>query len=597
MDVDLSNFEKEDFSINGFYRALVEDNVDPMEAGRVRVRILGIHSMDILEAPTENLPWAEPVLPLAHSGGANTQQIDFKPGVAAVPKTKFMPVPVAPPLVQQLPLPIATDAVNRASTEAITIPTHRDTAVCNSGTGGQFTVPAKGSLVWIFFDGGCHLRPHYFAMATQMRDWKAQKLKLVGDLKDRDAITTNLSALLAPGADNAPHAFTSEAAAGQASVSTALQPPSITPTAPPFITGTRLENLTSWTSPGGTTIISDHTWKNEQLYIMHKGYSHYVDSKGQVTKIVGTTAKAPTTAPTAFNPVNGAGLPNDETEINAGLKNIYIVGDYNLFVMGNCFIQCQQSVQINAMANVGVVSRAGNVNVLAETGSINLESSKGSVNIKGLNVQIEADNNITLKSKKLIDLNSAVDIQMKSVNSLNMNSAFIHNTADTNFSVETTSIKMNASAGAVYSATASTDILSAKININGDASVLVSSPLIEANGAASINLMAPDMNIKGATVSVNADGVVNVLGASANVFGTASAMVGGAATVIGGATTMVTGIVTLGLGTVAPATPAKPVTQVFAPPTMPTNLPYVDNPIIQSIPDVTIVPTKSKIIV
>jgi hypothetical protein len=72
MDVDLSNFEREDFSIPGFYRALVEDNADPQDAGRLRVRILGIHSMDMTEAPTENLPWAEPVLPLSFYNSSKT---------------------------------------------------------------------------------------------------------------------------------------------------------------------------------------------------------------------------------------------------------------------------------------------------------------------------------------------------------------------------------------------------------------------------------------------------------------------------------------------------------------------------------------------
>jgi hypothetical protein len=48
------------------YRAVVEDNNDPLMMGRVRVRIFGLHTakkvLDATEGvPTDELPWAEPV--------------------------------------------------------------------------------------------------------------------------------------------------------------------------------------------------------------------------------------------------------------------------------------------------------------------------------------------------------------------------------------------------------------------------------------------------------------------------------------------------------------------------------------------------------
>ncbi len=53
----------------GFYRGVVEDNNDPQKAGRVRVRVFGIHTEKILKTETEGipvdeLPWAEPCLPI-----------------------------------------------------------------------------------------------------------------------------------------------------------------------------------------------------------------------------------------------------------------------------------------------------------------------------------------------------------------------------------------------------------------------------------------------------------------------------------------------------------------------------------------------------
>jgi len=41
-----------------FYLGVVEDRLDPLMLGRVRVRIVGLHTHDKAELPTEDLPWA-----------------------------------------------------------------------------------------------------------------------------------------------------------------------------------------------------------------------------------------------------------------------------------------------------------------------------------------------------------------------------------------------------------------------------------------------------------------------------------------------------------------------------------------------------------
>ena len=48
----------------------VEDRNDPLRLGRCRVRILGYHTADLELLPTENLPWAMPVMP-ANSAGSS----------------------------------------------------------------------------------------------------------------------------------------------------------------------------------------------------------------------------------------------------------------------------------------------------------------------------------------------------------------------------------------------------------------------------------------------------------------------------------------------------------------------------------------------
>lgn len=63
------DLQVESEKLNGFFRGVIEDNNDPKKAGRVRVRIFGIHTEKKLKSetegiPTEELSWAEPCLPL-----------------------------------------------------------------------------------------------------------------------------------------------------------------------------------------------------------------------------------------------------------------------------------------------------------------------------------------------------------------------------------------------------------------------------------------------------------------------------------------------------------------------------------------------------
>ena len=60
-------------NLNGFYRGVVEDNVDPEKRGRVRARIWGLHTPNKTKTtkdgiPTSELPWVEPCIPIAEGG-------------------------------------------------------------------------------------------------------------------------------------------------------------------------------------------------------------------------------------------------------------------------------------------------------------------------------------------------------------------------------------------------------------------------------------------------------------------------------------------------------------------------------------------------
>jgi len=47
-----------------WWQGVVEDNNDPLKLGRCRVRILGFHTDDKKQIPTDSLPWAFPVQPI-----------------------------------------------------------------------------------------------------------------------------------------------------------------------------------------------------------------------------------------------------------------------------------------------------------------------------------------------------------------------------------------------------------------------------------------------------------------------------------------------------------------------------------------------------
>ena len=47
-----------------WWQGVVEDVLDPMKIGRVRVRVVGWHNPDKSELPSIDLPWALPIMPV-----------------------------------------------------------------------------------------------------------------------------------------------------------------------------------------------------------------------------------------------------------------------------------------------------------------------------------------------------------------------------------------------------------------------------------------------------------------------------------------------------------------------------------------------------
>jgi len=59
----------EEFNTFVWWQGRVEDRDDPLELGRCRVRMLGFHSQDKGDIPTDNLPWAYPAMPINSNPG------------------------------------------------------------------------------------------------------------------------------------------------------------------------------------------------------------------------------------------------------------------------------------------------------------------------------------------------------------------------------------------------------------------------------------------------------------------------------------------------------------------------------------------------
>lgn len=62
--------------MNNVFFGIVENRDDPLRLGRCKVRIFGVHSESKVDIPTEDLPWATPIMPLT---GASVSGIGHSP--------------------------------------------------------------------------------------------------------------------------------------------------------------------------------------------------------------------------------------------------------------------------------------------------------------------------------------------------------------------------------------------------------------------------------------------------------------------------------------------------------------------------------------
>jgi len=381
MEHSLERFDKETFKFPGNYRGIVEDNEDPLGSGRVKVRILGIHSPDGTLTPIEHLPWAEPCLSLYYSGGQNLECKSAKSTNRYTPdNSSFTPLPRDTKDYQE---------------------TFVDTIMKNDGTGGFFTVPRKGSMVWVFFEAENHNRPHYWGAAPKRADWIKQRKKTINDVKRKIIEIDEMRSRFTPNIGYHQGSGCTSSAAVR------------TPTNQPRMKVQSLDNIenfhiSSFTSIGGVTYIIVNKDGLERTYIIHKGYMEYTDENGQRKVLVGQT--------------NNQG--NDFEHLIANNYELHVDGDFKIFTNQSCFIQVEGDAQINVRQNVGVVSREGDIDLVSTKGNVNIEAGNNiNIHAKGniqqqtgedMIIKVDGDSNTYIKGSYLKIVNK--DINLKSLN-------------------------------------------------------------------------------------------------------------------------------------------------------------------------------------
>jgi hypothetical protein len=371
---DISDIGSDVFTFQGNYRAIVEDNADPIDIGRVRVRILGMHSLDDKETPVDHLPWAEPCLALNYSGGKNLDcKEDGSPKRYSPEGSTFSPPP-------RNTTSLTEDFV--------------DTVMKKEGTGGYFGgVPRKGSMVWVFFENGDHTRPHYWAAAPKKDDWVSQKNKIVSDIKiKRDNVNywrDEFQKIL----DSIEHKGT-DIPTQNAKLKLINEKPKLE-----IFNIDDIENyhITSYTSPGGVTHIVVNKKGLEKHYIIHKGTIEYIEHNGQRKVMVGNNE---------FKNSGQKGTANDFEHLVGNNYELHIGGDFEVFVKKSKSVQIDGDCQVSVKKNVGIVCREGNVSIIVEKGDCNIDT-KGKTNVHATDqIQIHANKDIFMKTDATLNIHA-----------------------------------------------------------------------------------------------------------------------------------------------------------------------------------------------
>jgi predicted chitinase len=122
------------------YSGVVEDRADPLHLGRCRVRIVGLHTDDKVELPTEDLPWAAPLQPITSAGvsGIGSSPVGPVEGtwVAVVFRDEYQQVPIMLGTFSAVP---QSQAAKQAAADSAGTVIATDGGVLTNGSGDPVT--------------------------------------------------------------------------------------------------------------------------------------------------------------------------------------------------------------------------------------------------------------------------------------------------------------------------------------------------------------------------------------------------------------------------------------------------------------------------
>lgn len=411
----INQLKQPSFDFGGMYRGVIEDNADPLDIGRVRIRIREVHTIDGKELPTDQLPWATPALGLAWSGGGNILNKDHQSETPDVPPSDSRYTPTPPAKFNDVdPKPVQFPQEGEQPEKQMMV----DEIGSACGTGGNFVVPKRGNWVWLFFEAGNHMKPVYFATATSGKDWEYQKSFTAKEVTQKINQITEFRDEFEPR-----DVVVGGEWASAAKVDARVDKPSLNILPIDHSNDKTNRDVQSMTSLNGTTIIVDNRLNREQVFVIHKNYMEYTDTEGNRKIYVGKRR----------GDIVEARINDPDKSCNyeigvEGNHDLHVLGNYDLYVKGRTHIQCDEHIQVDAAKTIGIATKAGDVDIIVESGNVNLDVKKGhvdaqvggnvnanivgSVNAKvggNVNATVAGTTDLTLKGKVTIN-SSSVDL-------------------------------------------------------------------------------------------------------------------------------------------------------------------------------------------
>ena len=335
-----------------WFVGVVEDRQDPTYTGRVRVRCLGYHTDNKTELPTEDLPWASPLLPITSSGisGIGHSPTGLLEGSWVFGFFRDSQYAQEPVIMGSLP--------GRPSEIADTRKGFYDP----NGVYPRYINEPDTNRLAVNDENNPHL-------GLELR--KASRIIGLATA-DFDATTAADGSSIA-----------------QSDTDTWAQPEIAYNAVYPYNSVTETES--------GHILEFDDTSAAERIYLAHKtGTSTEYNPNGDLVNIIKGTQYT---------------LTSNDNKVNIdGLSDITIGGRHKIYINKNGQTNNHYDIQIGPNANINIQVDTGDINLVTKQGKVNVNSA-GDYNLKvGGNMRVSVEGNIleTVEGSKTSNTSGAV---------------------------------------------------------------------------------------------------------------------------------------------------------------------------------------------